>query len=222
MENNPQINECSPASVDSNLAGIESGSEPTLDFNDPDRFAQLILRYSNYLRLLAEVQLGQYMKSRLGASDVVQETFLEATRDWQSFRGSSNMELLAWLKKILFHNVNQAIDFHLAKKRSIRKEVSMERMVAMHFSSLAIENALAAHVSSPSEPARKREMMVAVADCMALLSDEHRQILVLRTLQSKSYQEIAPVLGKSVEACRMSWVRAVKELRQHFVAKDLI
>ncbi len=221
MENTPPINENSN-SASSNTTGAEQSPEPGWDLNDADSFAKSILRYSNYLRLLAEVQLGQYMRSRLGASDVVQETFLEATRDWQSFRGKSDMELLAWLKKILFHNVNQAIDFHMAKKRSIRKEVSMERMVAMHFSSLAIENALAANVSSPSEPARKREMMVAVADCMAMLSDEHRQILILRTLQSKTYQEIAPILGKSVEACRMSWVRAVKELRQHFVAKDLI
>src|SRR3954451_9231871 len=66
---------------------------------------QLFNRYDAYLHVLARAQLGRHLRGKCEASDVVQETLLEAYRDFASFQGSTEPELLAWLRRILSHNL---------------------------------------------------------------------------------------------------------------------
>src|SRR5215472_3181235 len=58
-----------------------------------------------YLLLIAERQLDDDLRAKGGASDLVQETFLEAQRDFARFEGTSPEELRAWLRQVLLHNV---------------------------------------------------------------------------------------------------------------------
>src|SRR5437016_4813866 len=62
---------------------------------------QLLESYSKYLMLLARVQIGRRLQGKADASDLVQETFLEAHRQMKQFRGTTEGELLAWLRRIL-------------------------------------------------------------------------------------------------------------------------
>src|SRR4051794_5156900 len=62
---------------------------------------QLLEAYSKYLTLLARVQIGRRLQGKADPADLVQETFLEATRQIKQFRGTSEGELLAWLRRIL-------------------------------------------------------------------------------------------------------------------------
>src|SRR5438128_10963899 len=71
----------------------------------PQRLGELLERYRNYLKLLARAQIDLFLRRRIDASDVVQETFLDACRDFQQFRGGTEAELRAWLRKILIYNV---------------------------------------------------------------------------------------------------------------------
>lgn len=199
----------------SNQSGsLFSGDKASLD--------KTLQKYEGYLKLLAEVQLGQMLQSRIGASDVLQETLLKAAQGWDQFRGTTEAELLGWLKKILLNNVHQAIQFHTAGKRSIRREISLDRMNAMHLSTAALDHALIAQISSPSEPAKRHETVLIVADCLAELDEKCHQIILLRTLLGKPYSEIAQRLGKSEAACRMMWLRAIKALRPGFEKRNLL
>jgi len=194
--------------------------EPTGKLPD---LSNAIGKYQNYLRMLADVQLGQWIQARVGASDIVQETLLDATRDIEQFRGTTEPEMLAWLKSILLNNVNRTIDFHVgAQKRSVRREVSLDRLRAMHQSSIAIEEALASQISSPSESANQHEMLIAVADCIAELRDDQREIVMLRSIQGKTYDEIAQLMSRSEPACRMLWLRAIEELRSQFAVRKML
>src|SRR5262249_46357722 len=58
-----------------------------------------------YLLLVAERELDADVQAKGGASDLVQETFLEAQRDFAQFRGTTEAELLAWLRQMLLHNI---------------------------------------------------------------------------------------------------------------------
>ena len=71
---------------------------------DRDALGDLLQRHSGYLQLLVSGRLDKRLQSRVNASDVVQETFLEAHRDFGQFRGSSEAQFAAWLKAILAHN----------------------------------------------------------------------------------------------------------------------
>ncbi|MBW3600464.1 MAG: RNA polymerase factor sigma-70, partial [Planctomycetes bacterium] len=52
-----------------------------------------------YLLLIANRELPAEVRQKMGASDVVQETFIEAQRDLRQFLGQSEEELLAWLRR---------------------------------------------------------------------------------------------------------------------------
>ena len=112
-----------------------------------------------YLTLLARTQIDLHLQGRVDASDVVQETFLDACRDFDHFRGSSPGEWVAWLRKILIYNLARVVQRQVvAQKRSARREVSLEQHVAvMDRSSGRIETALVGRSSSPSSHAQRSE-----------------------------------------------------------------
>src|SRR5712692_1981909 len=84
---------------------------------DPAAREQLFDRYRHYLWLLAQAQLGRYMRAKCDPSDIVQQTLLEAHRDFPHFAGKHEGELLAWMRQILAHNLcNETRRFH-AKQR---------------------------------------------------------------------------------------------------------
>jgi RNA polymerase sigma-70 factor (ECF subfamily) len=177
-----------------------------------------------YLTLLARTQIDLHVQGRVDASDVVQETFLDACRDLDHFRGSSPGEWVAWLRKILIYNLARVVQRQVvAKKRSARRDVSLEQHVAdMERSSGRIETALVGRWSSPSSHAQRSERAARVADQLARLSADYREVLVLRNLEGLSFSEVAQRMGRSAGAVRILWVRAVDQFRQVLQAEELV
>src|SRR5437879_3040902 len=84
----------------------------------------LLQFYRNYLYLLARTQIDLHLQARANPSDLVQETFLQACSHFHQFRGSTEKELLAWLRRILVHNLARLVEKQiLAQKRNVRREV---------------------------------------------------------------------------------------------------
>ena len=80
-----------------------------------------------YLLSIADRQLDEDLQAKGGASDLVQETFLEAQRDFEQFRGSSPDELRAWLRQVLLHNLGAFTRrFRTTSKRAVGLEVALQ------------------------------------------------------------------------------------------------
>jgi RNA polymerase sigma-70 factor (ECF subfamily) len=80
-----------------------------------------------YLLHVANHGLDANLRAKGGASDLVQETFFEAQRDFGDFHGSSEHELLAWLRQFLLQNVaNLSRRYRGTEKRSVGREVELE------------------------------------------------------------------------------------------------
>jgi RNA polymerase sigma-70 factor (ECF subfamily) len=178
------------------------------------------------LALLARAQIGFHLRGRLDASDLVQETFLDACRDFHHFRGTSHREWVAWLRKILFYNLARVVQRQVAaKKRSTRREVSLhQRVSAMDGSSgtIPFETALVSPSSSPSSHARRRERAACLTDQLARLPTDYREVLVLRNLEGLPFSEVARRMNRSAGAVRILWVRAVDQLRRLLQAEELL
>ena len=95
-------------------------------------------------------------------------------------------------------------------RRRTCRECSLEQLLAE--SSQALDNLLAG-AASPSESAQRREMSVVLANALAELSDEQREVIVLRSLQEQDWPKVARRMGRTAGAVRMLWVRALKRLR---------
>lgn len=184
---------------------------------------QLLDLYRNYLQLLARTQIDLHLRSRFSASDLVQEAMLDACHDFEQFRGRTEAELLAWLRRILLHNLANAVEKQvLTQKRSVRREVSLDTRTRLEQSLNQVEAALVRSASSPSAHAQRREAAAILADQLAQLKPEHQEVIVLRNLEGLSFEEVAERMGRSGGAIRKLWLRALEQLKQLLEREDLI
>ena len=104
---------------------------------------ELLEHYRHYLYLLARARMGRQLQSRIDPSDLVQETFLAAHRDFAAFRGTTEAELVSWLRQILVARLADQIRRHVKSKA---RDVRLERRLAEELdqSSQALEKALPA------------------------------------------------------------------------------
>src|SRR5262245_59720672 len=83
-------------------------------------------RFRDYLRLLARMQLGSRLQAQLDASDVVQQTLLEAQQQLAQFRGDSEVALAAWLRQILARNLADVFRAAGRARRDVSRQRSLE------------------------------------------------------------------------------------------------
>jgi RNA polymerase sigma-70 factor, ECF subfamily len=173
---------------------------------------RLLELYRNYLRLVARSLIGGALRIKLDPSDLVQETFLKAHREFARFAGGTERELVAWLRRILVRSLANQAKHHRRQARDQQRQESLDHLLEQ--SDLALQTALATRASSPSEAASRREQAVLLADAVDRLPPDYREAFVLRTLEHVPFEEIATRMGRSTGAVRMLWARAVKKLNQ--------
>ncbi len=182
---------------------------------------QLFGRYRNYLCLLAQAQLGRHLRTKCDPSDLVQQTLLEAHRDFPHFAGRQEGELLAWMRQILAHNLYNESRRFTAQQRDAAREVSLDQVRAgVDKSSLALGRCLAARTLSPSQAAADREAAVRLADVLSHLAPDYQTVLVLRVFEGLPVEEVAQRMERSAGAVRMLQLRALTALRQELKHSD--
>jgi len=174
-------------------------------------------RYRSWLGLLARLQVGPRFRTKFDPSDIVQQTLLEAVRDWPKFRGETGAELAAWLRQILAHVLlHEMRRFGAGGGRDIGREVSLEQALAE--SSRRLTEALRSPESSPSERAGSHELELRLADALSRLPADYAEVILLRNVESLPHEEVARRMGRGTGAVRMLWVRALARLRQELEA----
>jgi RNA polymerase sigma-70 factor (ECF subfamily) len=178
-----------------------------------DALGRLLELYRRYLRLLAEVGIDERFKTKVDASDVMQETFLDAHRDFANFRGTTERELMAWLKQILAGNLADHVRRRYgAQRRDIQLERSLQQQLDR--SSHAIDRGLVSARATPSQSAARREQAVVLANALDRLREDYREVLVLRHLKGLKFPDVARRMGRTVGSVQQLWARAVAELRR--------
>ena len=179
---------------------------------DDAALGRLLESYSNYLTLLARVQIGRRIQGKVDAGDVVQEVFLEAHRQIANFRGTSEGELVAWLRKILAGQLALTLRRYLGTKG---RDVNLERELGAQLdqSSQALDGGFVASTSTPSQHVSRREQAVLLADALGQLPPDYREVIVLRHLEALPFAEVAARMGRSEDSVQKLWVRALAKLR---------
>jgi RNA polymerase sigma-70 factor, ECF subfamily len=164
-----------------------------------------------YLLRIANEQLGSDLHAKGGGSDLVQQTFLEAQRDFADFQGDSEAELLAWLRILLLHNLaNFRRHYRGTDKRQVGREVALKSGDSSAESGVAV----AADTPTPSQEAIANEEAEAMRLALQRLPAAYRQAIVLRHQEQQSFEEIGRQLNRTPGAARMLWLRAVERLQK--------
>jgi RNA polymerase sigma-70 factor (ECF subfamily) len=169
-------------------------------------------------QLLQEIEgdLRRDLQAKGDVADLVQETFLEAQRDFPHFQGATRPEFYAWLRSILFHKLAHFCRrYRQAGKRAVNRELSLEG------SGLAetLPRRRGRRDSTPSLHAMKREQAQHLEQAMSRLPEDAQQVLNLRQ-ENLTFEEIGSRLGRSAEAARKLWQRAIARLQDELRAYE--
>jgi RNA polymerase sigma-70 factor (ECF subfamily) len=180
-----------------------------------DCLGELLEQYRNYLYVVARTQIDLHLSVRASPSDVVQETFLRATKQFHGFRGKSEGELLVWLRRILARSIVNTYARHVrCSKRNVHRDRPLKLpSAAVDESSRQVDSALAASGTSPSSAAIREEYSAQVADRLAKLPQHYREVIILRNLEGLAFDAIAKRMGRSSVAVRQLWTRAIRRLQ---------
>jgi RNA polymerase sigma-70 factor, ECF subfamily len=169
-------------------------------------------RYREYLRLLARLQAPAHLRGKFDASDVIQQTLLEAHQAAGRLLPLDEAARAAFLRQMLAHNLADAARRFAAEARDVGRERSIE--AELRESSARLGLWLAAVQSSPSQRASREEELLALADALAQLPDDQRTAVELHHLQRLPLAEVAARLERTKGATAALLFRGLKKLRQ--------
>lgn len=203
-----------------NSQSTTSEFEATLElarFGSADSLGRLLEPCRQYLLLIANQKLDLALTAKLGASDLVQDTFLAARRDIGQFRGATRAELLRWLRQILVHHLATVQRRYVeAEKRSARREVPLQNYL------YRIANTPSTSAPSPSSHFLRDELVHIVQAALARLPKQYQLVIDLRHRQALPFDEVARQLNTSSPAARQLWSRAIQRLRTELRAAEVI
>jgi RNA polymerase sigma-70 factor (ECF subfamily) len=186
---------------------------------DAAAFARLFERYSNVVRMTLRAQISAELRAKVDASDMLQETFLTASKSVAEFTGTNPETFVRWLQVIAARRVADAyrryFDF---EKRDLRKEVPLDQLLARSDrSAAALVDQLADSASGPLSVAHRHEQAVRLADALAALPEHYREVPQLRYLEERPLNEIAQMLGRTKGSTAMLMARAIEKLKELLV-----
>lgn len=198
----------SPADADESLEDLQWRSLcDAARAGDSDALGTLCERLRGFLSESARRQMQRRLQPKIGASDVVQQSLIQACRQFEQFRGSSEAEFRSWVRRILQnHTIDAARRFNETFMRDARREVSLDPA--------ADAEDLAAPTKTASSLVRRKESDEALVDAISRLPDRRRRVVELRHRDGLSYADIASRLGINEPAARQIWSRAIGDLRK--------
>jgi RNA polymerase sigma-70 factor (ECF subfamily) len=167
-----------------------------------EELGQLLEEFRPYLLAIANAEFPRGLAGKLGPSDLVQLTLAKGHGRFADFRGSTPEELAHWLRTILHNHLKGAVRNFSREKRNNSREQPAD-------SSLVHPRQL-----SPSAEALSREERELLDKALERLPDVYRHAIELRHAGNLSFQELGQRLGRSEEAARKVWARAVRKLQE--------
>ena len=168
-------------------------------------------RYRSYLHLLARLQLRSSVRAKVDASDVVQQTLVQAIRGLEGFRGKTEAEMAGWLRQILARQLANLARDQARGKRDVSREQSLE--AALDESASRVTALLADGASSPSQKAVRNEEVLRMTRALAELPEAQREAIVLHHLEQRSLTEVSVELDRSTAAVAGLIKRGLRQLR---------
>jgi len=182
---------------------------------DESALNQLCSVYGTRVLWIIRLRMGRQLRSKLESMDLVQDVLMSALRDLGNFTYKTEGDFLRWLSRIAENRLRGHVQRFHANKRDIRKEVRLDG-----YRSTAEDSVVAALdavvTTTPSAIVSRREELDKLAKAIEALKPEYKQVVVLAKIEGLSYKEIGRRLGKSADAARMLFSRAMAELTDAF------
>jgi RNA polymerase sigma-70 factor (ECF subfamily) len=182
---------------------------------DKSALEQLCTVYGPRVLWLVRLRMGKELRSKLESVDLVQDVLVSTLKDIRNFTYKNEGDFVRWLSRITENRLRDNLNRLHATKRDIRREVRLNTH------RLTLEDSFAAALepidaTTPSAVISRREDFDKLAKAIDTLKPEYREIIVWTKMEGLSYREIGDKLGKSTDAVRMLFTRAMAALSGAF------
>ena len=187
---------------------------------DRQALTELFQRHRDRLRRMVELRMDARLQSRGDASDVLQDAFLDAVTQLDTFLRGSELPAFLWLRLVVSQRLAIYHRRHLGTKmRDVGQEVSLYRDPLPQTSSAALASMLLGRLTSPSHAAIRAEQVLQVQEALNELDPLDREVVALRHFEELSRAETAQVLGITEEAGAKRYLRALRRLKAILAAR---
>jgi RNA polymerase sigma-70 factor (ECF subfamily) len=173
----------------------------------PDALEELYGRVAPRLLAFVRLRLGRTLRSELESRDIVQATLLKSFEHFGQFERADTRSLMAWLSRIAENEIRDRADYHARQRRDARLDVPLD---AGHLD-------LPARVRSALTQLVFDERARRVEAALEALEPHYREVIILRSFEELGFREIGVRLGKSEDAARMLFARAMAALTMTMV-----
>jgi RNA polymerase sigma-70 factor (ECF subfamily) len=178
---------------------------------DSQALQALFGRYYERVRRMVRLRLGAALRHRLDSGDILQETFLEALRTFDRFEMRDPGSFINWLARLAENRIRDAADYHRALKRAAGREVPL----SPGDQSTEVDLGLKAGGLLPSESADDAEQVRRLETALERLSDEDRELILLRNYAGAAWETVAQLTGRpSPDAARVVHKQVILRLTQ--------
>jgi RNA polymerase sigma-70 factor (ECF subfamily) len=185
---------------------------------EPSAFDRLFARHRGTLRRFVAFRLDPRIQARLDASDIVQETHLEAYRRLSDFLTRRPMPFRVWLRKTAYERLLKLRRNHVeAARRSVDRELGLADR-----SSLLLAGSVLPGGSSPIQRLVRGELVRRVREALAQLAPADRELLLMRNVEELPYRDIGCILDMEPAAARKRYGRALLRLRRILLDAGLL
>ncbi len=200
------------------MTGDSSGTKRLLEQaagGDGPSLGALLAQHRERLRRMVALRLDRRLNGRIDASDVIQETFLEASARLAEYLRDPSMPFYLWLRFLAGQRLVTLHRHHLGTRmRDARRELTLHQGLFPEGSSAALAARLLGRDARPSEAAIRAEMKGRVQDALDGMDALDREVLALRHFEQLSRAEIAAVMGITEAAAGKRYIRALEKLKQ--------
>lgn len=174
----------------------------------------LFERHREKIKRMITLRMDRRLSTRIDASDVVQETWLDCERRFADFISNQTMPFFAWLRLLAAQRLVDLHRVHLgAQMRSVRNEVHLFAGTVPSASSISLAEHLVGNLTSASHAAQRGEIQIRIQEALNSMEPIDREVLALRHFEMLTNEETAAVLGLKKAAASNRYVRALKRLK---------
>lgn len=154
----------------------------------------LLERLRPRLVLWCASRMSPALRTRMEPEDAAQDVLLAIHKDFHTYHGTADRSFFKWMFVLAENRLKDLVDYHGAQKRQPIEPMNGSQV-------------------SPSQAAERIETVARLREAIARLPDDHRMVVALYKLESRDVAEVAQIMGRSENAVRILYCRALKELR---------
>jgi len=168
----------------------------------PTAISALFERYGGKLHALIRARLGPQLRRRVESRDIVQIAMMRAFEGFQRFDGAGSRSFVGWLAAIAQAEICDRADYYGRQKRDLGREKSLRSGF----------DAIARQVHTEVSRLQLESDLERLAEAVDTLSEDQREVVLLRSFEELPFRAIGERMGRSADACRMLYARALANL----------